>query len=477
MKIRKILRKAAMALSLAMLLTSTIGTTYGYIVTKTDRIINVFVPNAGGVSGLTISKTVEHPLGDDYVIPGDISFDFNVELGSYYAGAKLNTTAGEMTADESGTLSVSVKPGTDFGLEGLEEGTVVTVTEKMTDREGFSVKEEWSKTVTVGSNGTASIPFVNTYTPDSVRPGNVIVSGVKVLEGRQWQSGDSFTFVLEQMKGGSWIKLGEKTVTYDGQNVDFSRFDFTDVFQGLYFDKVGLYSFRMSEVAGTLENMNYDKTVKHFTVKVTDVDMDGKLEIRTVAGSKNATVSGTRDSYAVFVTFNNTFVPHVVPDPINVHIGIDKIVNNVGDAAHGRDGFRFALKNNATAESFGVTTDSNGMASFLLAFTEADIGKTHTYQLSEINQGFRGMTYDTDVHEITVTVTLNENNELVAALTMDGKSVDTLHATFENTYNAQSVVVPPTGDDFNIMLWLLLMIVSGSALIALLVYERKRSRK
>lgn len=110
-----------MLLSLVMLITSTIGTTYCYIVTKTDPITNVFVPDTVGVSGLVISKTVEHPLGDDYAIPDNIHFDFYVELGSYYAGAKLNTTAGEMTADASGTLSVTIKPGATFGIEVLKK--------------------------------------------------------------------------------------------------------------------------------------------------------------------------------------------------------------------------------------------------------------------------------------------------------------------------------------------------------------------
>ena len=315
MRTGKIIRRIAMLLSLVMLITSTIGTTYCYIVTKTDPITNVFVPDTVGVSGLEISKTVEHPLGDDYAIPDNIRFDFNVELGAYYAGAKLNTTAGEMTADASGTLSVTIKPGATFGIEGLEEGTVVKVTEKMTTLDGFAVKGDATKTVTVGADGTASISFVNTYTPDAVKPSNVTVSGVKVLEGRQWQVGDSFSFVLEQKDGENWTKLGEQTVTYNAENADFSKFDFSDVFQALTFDKVGTYTFRMSEIVGTLENVDYDKTVNHFTVKVTDVDMDGKLEINTVAGTENVAVTKTNDGYAVTVTFNNTFVPPVVPDP------------------------------------------------------------------------------------------------------------------------------------------------------------------
>ncbi len=467
-----------MLLSLVMLITSTIGTTYCYIVTKTDPITNVFVPDTEDVRGFVISKTVEHSLGDDYVIPDNISFDFNVELGSYYAGAKLNTTAGEMNANESGTLSVTIKPGRAFGIEGLEEGTVVKVTEKMTSLVGFAVKGDATKTVTVGADGTASISFVNTYIPDAVKPSSVTVSGVKVLEGREWQTGDRFSFLLEQNDGESWTKLGEQTVTYDAENDDFNKFDFSDVFQALTFDKVGTYTFRMSEVVGTLENVDYDKTVNHFTVKVTDVDMDGKLEINTASGTENAAVTKTNDGYAVSVTFNNTFVPPVVPDPdpITVLIGIDKIISNVGEATHGKGGFQFVLKNTATSKGLGATSADNGKASFSLTYTKADIGKTYTYKLSETNQGLAGMTYDTDVHEITIKVSLNGNNELVAALTMDGKSVNALNATFENTYDADTSEAPPTGDNSNFMLWFILMIVSGSALIALTVYDRKRSR-
>ena len=477
MRTGKFIRRIAMLLSLVMLITSTIGTTYCYIVTKTDPITNVFIPGIEGVSGLTISKTVEHPLGDDYAIPDNISFDFNVELGSYYAGAKLKTTVGEMTANESGTLSVSIKPGVTFGIEGLEEGTVVKVTEKMTSLDGFAVKGDATKTVTVGADGTASINFVNTYTPDAVKPSDIIVSGIKVLEGREWQTGDSFTFVLEQKNGESWTKLGEQTVTYDAENSDFSKFNFKDVFQALTFDKVGIYTFRMSEVVGTLENVDYDKTVNHFTVKVTDVDMDGKLEINAVAGTENAKVTKTDGRYDISVTFNNTFVPPVVtdPDPITVTIGVNKIVNNIGEATIGKGGFQFVLKNVETSEGIGATSADNGKTSFSLTFTKADIGKTYTYQLSETNQGLAGMTYDTDVHEITIAVSLKENNELVAVLTMDGKSVEALSATFENTYDADTPVAPPTGDDSNLTLWFILMIVSGSALVALFAYDRRRS--
>ena len=477
MKTGKIIRRIAMVISLVMLITSTIGTTYGYMVASTDPVTNVFVPESVNTSGLTISKAVEHPLGDNYKIPDNISFDFDIELGAYYANAKLETTAGELIADENGTLRVSVKPAVVLGIEGLEEGTVVKVTELATGLPGFAVKGEASQSVVVGADGTVSIRFVNTYAPAAVQPDNVTVSGVKVLEGRQWQDGDSFTFVLEQKTGDSWTKLGEKTIAYDAENANFDQFDFSDVFGGLTFDKVGTYSFRMSEVVGSLENVDYDKTVNRFTVLVTDVDMDGKLEINTVAGTENVAVKAENGGYSVSVTFNNTFVPPVVPDPdpITVLVGIDKIVHNVGDADHGLAGFEFVLKKSATSESFAVTSNDEGKASFELTFTKDDIGKSYTYKLSETNQGLEGMFYDSDVHVITVTVSLNENNELVAALTMDEQSVDALKATFENTYDPDTPVSPPTGDNIDLAFWFIMMVLSASVFVALVVYDRKRS--
>ena len=479
MRTGKITRKIAMLLSLVMLITSTIGTTYCYIVTKTDPITNVFVPGTAGASGLTVSKTVEHPLGEDYAIPDNIRFDFNVALGPYYANAKLKTTAGEMTANENGTLRVTIRPGMTFGIEGLEEGTTVKVTEEATDLDGFAVKGDAAKTVTVGADGTASIQFVNTYTPDAVKPDNITVRGVKILEGRDWQTGDKFTFILEQKAGESWTKLGEQTVSYDTENADFSQFDFSDVFQTLTFDKVGTYTFRMSEAVGTLENVDYDKTVNHFSVKVTDVNMDGKLEINTVSGTENIAVTNENGTYAVSVTFNNTFVPPVVPDPdpITVQIDIEKKVHNVGELTHGLSGFEFVLKNTATKEKIAVKSDDRGKSAFALTFTKADIGKTYAYTLSETDQNVSGMTYDADVHEITVSISLTESNELAAALTLDGRSVKDLVAVFENTYDAQDPDSPATGDSANLTFWFVMMIVSAASLIFLATYEQRHRNR
>lgn len=467
------IRRIAMVLSLFLLMVSTIGTTYCYIVAKTEPLTGVFVPGTAEAGRLSLCKTVEHPLGDGYVLPDNISFDFQVELGARYAGARLETTAGALTADEGGALTVTVKPGVTFGLFGLAEGTVVRVTEKPTALDGFAVKGEAERTVTVGEDGDASVSFVNTYSPEAVQPSRVTVGGVKLLEGRDWQDGDSFTFVLEQKDGESWTRLGEQTVTY-GAAADFNRFSFNEIFRALRFDKVGTYTFRMREVVGE-SDADCDETVNHFTVLVTDTDMDGSLEVNTVSGTENAEITETQEGHAVFVTFNNTFLPPeaIEPEPITVPIFVHKLVNSIGEARHGADGFRFVLKNTATSEGLTATSDGNGRASFSLSFAGADIGKTYTYELSEINQGLAGMTYDDDVHEITVTVLLNESNELIAAFTMDGESADSLSATFENIYDAELPDAPAAADNTTLVLWASLTAVSGTVLVFLMAYSKK----
>ena len=258
-----------MLISLAMLITSTISTTYGYIVTSTDPIVNTLMPQEMQEKGFYITKKIEHPFGASYKIPDNIKFDFKVELGEYYANAEITTTAGFIKADSSGNLYVSLKPGKVVYIDQLTQGSTFKVTE-ISSLSGFSAKGGATKKVKADSYGTAKAEFVNVYASSAVKGENISVGGVKILEGRDWQEGDSFSFVLEQKNGGGWDKLGEKTVAYDADKADYSKFDFSDIFKDLSFDSVGTYTFRISEVMGNLENVDYDQTVNHFTVKVTD---------------------------------------------------------------------------------------------------------------------------------------------------------------------------------------------------------------
>jgi pilin isopeptide linkage protein len=464
---------------LIVLLTSTVNTTFGFIVTKTDSLINTFVPFDNIISNLLISKNVEHPFGDEYVIPDNIVFDFKVDFGSLYAKTTIKTTTGDIVADKNGSIQISVKPGEFFAAYGIDAGTKVTVTEIQKDGSGFTVKDSAATMEgIVAEDGSLKFEYVNIYTPASVQPVNLSVVGTKILEGREWQSGDTFAFALEQKQNdGTWTVIGTKAVTYDARNTAFNQFDFSDLIQALTFDKVGTYNFRMTEVIGNLENVDYDKSVNTFDIKVTDVDMDGKLEVSTVTAAQNAKVTETDGKYKVNITFNNTFIPVVSePDDIEVNIGVNKTIKNTGVSSIGPAGFEFVLENTVSGEKRALKSDDKGTAVFTLPFTVADVGKTYTYKLFETNDGMTGVTYDTKVYDISIAITLNSDNKLVSTITMDGKAVNDVVVRFENTYYTDQATAPPTGDDSNVTFWFIMMIISGTTCIVLVLLEKRYTR-
>lgn len=472
MKKIAIIRKIAMLISLVLLLTSTFGSTYGFIITSTQPIINTFVPDDVIENGLCIYKIVEHPFGDDYVIPQNISFDFKIELGSYYANTRLETSAGEIVTDQDGSLTANIKPNGVFSIDGIDEGTVVTVTELETALIGFSPKENPAKTVTVGADGNALVTFVNTYTPKAAGGSAITIEGEKILTGRDWQSGDSFGFKLEQENtDNEWVLLDIQTVEYSN-DADFNKFSFNDALSSLSFDKIGVYNFRISEIAGELDNIDYDKTVNTFAVRVTDTDMDGALEICDVVCAQNITANRYDGKYVLNVEFNNSFIPELTPDDLIINLNISKTVKNTGKVSITAQGFEFILENCNTGEKMSAVTDKDGKATFNPLYTVFDVGKTYNYKLYEKNGDKYGVTYDDTVYDISVKIALDDN-QLFAKITMNGNSVKNCVAEFENIYHNNETDSPASGDSNRINFWFILMLISGSAFVVLAIFERK----
>lgn len=480
MKTGKFLRKLALILSFVMLLTSTVNTTYGYMFDSTKPLVNVFVPEDRPLGGIALEKIVEHPFGDDYKIPESIAFPFSLELGAFYANAEISTSHGKLRADASGRVQVQIQPGIEFRVEHLQEGTTVKVTELPVTLSGFSVKGDASKNVTITADDLTAVSFTNIYTPIAAKGNILSLSGSKTLVGRDWQEGDSFTVKLEQQSGNDWKQLGTQTIRYDPNDRDFNRFDFDSVLKQLTFDKIGTYTFRVSEGVGNLENMTYDQTVNHFQVKVTDTDMDGALEIQQVTGTENTKVTEKNGKFQIDIPFNNTYVPPALPDPepVMVQVSIKKTVDNTGTKKIGPKDFAFLLAQDGTHNKWEVKSDVNGDATINLVFTKADIGKTYTYQLSETNTNRKGVTYDTSVYAVSVSVGWNEeDNTLLVTSTLNGEETKNPTATFHNTYYIPPADIPKTGDPSNVQFWLIMIAVSGSAFMALLIYEIIQRKK
>jgi len=295
------------SLLFAMLMFSS-GITLAYLLDKTSPVVSIFVPYEYSTSDLVISKSIEHSLGDGYVVPDNMEFEFQIDLGSYYANQSIVTSQGEFKVNEKGIFNIKIKPNVDVVISGIEDGTKVKVTE-IIDKPGFTAKDELVKEVTISSTESSKIEFINVYKPLLVNGENITLNGKKVLDGREWQDGDKFTFRLEYYDEDKWVVLGEKTIEYSSDNIDFNKYNFNEIINNFEFKNVGIYKFRLSEVLGNLENVDYDKTINNFEVVITDETMDGNLEINEIKVYQNITVSKEDNIFNLDVIFNNKYVP------------------------------------------------------------------------------------------------------------------------------------------------------------------------
>lgn len=438
-------------LILLMILSVCIQTTMALIITEPQTIKNRFKPFAFPRNDLIVSKTIEHSYGDTYQVPESLSFDFNINLGESYANSTFETSHGEKSTNELGIMEISLKPGENIYIENIEEETKVTVTE-LQNKPGFSIKDvSVTKDGTISSDETLIIDYTNIYKAATAKTTNFTLTGTKILEGRDWQENDTFAFTLEyQTSTGEWLPLSTKTITYSEENPDYNKFDFNDIIQALEFDTLGTQNFRLIEVEGDLENITYDKTIKYFNIITSDDEMDGQIDIKEVNGYQNVTITNTDNQYNIDVTFNNTYQETEVADK-DISIKVNNTINNTGELTIGPENFEFVLVNKDTNEETKLLTDKNGKVNFGLKYTKDNIGEKFNYTLKETNKGLEGITYDETEYNISVEVTLDENNQIVLKTLVNGivQSLDNPFV-FVNTYHKNNPVIPPEDITLNI---------------------------
>ena len=420
----------ALLLSVSILLTTAFSGTFAQIITKTPSFINTFLSGLVPSGDLVISKDITHPFGDTYTLPDGLSFDFSVSLGENYAGKTVETSQGNITADENGVLNLSIAANTAVRIYDLDDETVVTVSESTST--GFTAIDGAEKSITIQRGTENRIAYTNNYIPATVNPVNLTVSGTKLLEGRDWQEGDSFTFQLDYKLAGeeTWEKAGETSVVYELIEVvdsetqevryelkpDFDKFDFTELVQSIVYDTVGEYSFRISEVDGTIGGITYDKVVSYFDVLVGDADMDGFLEIQNVKGYQNATATydAFTNCYQVDVIVNNTYAPE---GTATATINIDKRVDSCSGEEKSAAGYNFELYDES--ENLVATsgeTSAAGETFIELTFEAKDAGETFHYILKETHGGetINGMIYADTKYPISVSVADNLDGTISA---------------------------------------------------------------
>ena len=256
-------------------------------------------------------------------------------------------------------------------------------------------------TVEVTDDGEGNLTANVTYPADkefnnsygaSKTPATLAVK--KTLTGRELKA-DEFEFTLTDQDGNV-----KETVKNDKDgNVKFSA---------LEFDKVGTFTYKIAEKAGTETGITYDSKTITATVTVAD---NGQ-------GALKATVT-----YDDEKAFENTYTP---AGATSVTLGAKKVLEGK-DLEAGKYSFELKKENGTVVET--VTNSADGTVTFSpISYDESQVG-THKYTISEVAGTETGITYDKTVQEVEVTVEKVSATELKATASKEANDL-----VFTNTY-------------------------------------------
>ncbi len=428
-----------------------------------------FTNEARGKGNLTLSKQVEHPFDAAYTKHTEKEFAFTVKLtldGAALANRSYNNNT--VQTNEKGEFQVKLVHNQQIEITGLPAGTVAAVVESNAGA-GFLPPEYWDNgargdgIVTVENNRTVSVITVNKYAPDPVYPVNIELYGTKALEGRDtWIDKDIYTFALERYDFATteWIQVGdERTIKSDTQD---HAFDFNSVFsaQDFKFSDAGVYYYRVKEtVNGTpVPGVTYDSTFHSFAITVTDENMDGELEIKSVVPTDAATTAVIFENgvYKINTKFTNVYEAKSTAAIIEAVKTVD---NPSGSPYAALNGFNFQIyKYDSATNTLGeavlaapAVTSVSGVARASITFT--DEGIFH-YAVKELAGADTKWTYSDTVVYVTVNVRDDGVGNLVATAwegtadtAPDGASSSvtvglTGGSKFTNTYKVTSTTLP-----------------------------------
>lgn len=160
------------------------------------------------VGDLTISKKVISSSGE--TAPGNVSFTFalknqkdDVPITGTFDTVDENGTEGEITFDDKGEASLSLKDGESLTILGLPYGSQYTVQEELLP--GYDVSSSTNGEKTDGTTAAGSIPHTTdeknphtvAFTNDYDGKTRVSISVQKTMLGRNLKEGEKFTFKLE----------------------------------------------------------------------------------------------------------------------------------------------------------------------------------------------------------------------------------------------------------------------------------------
>lgn len=356
-----------------------------------------------------------------------------------------------------------------FDITVVDNGDGTMHTETKVTMQGDGVTAEAHHDSSDGRD-TIVAGFTNGYHADSVEVDFTEAAALfhKRLVGRDWKEDDSFTFNLTAEDGTPMPKdtegndvtsvtVSQKGGTEDGTDVPFG-------FGKVTYDTVGKYSYTVTEenAGQTINGVTYSKNEAKIIVDVSDPgngqltaniqsystifinEYGASLNLGAAGGLQITKALNGRDMEKDQFTF--TVTPKATEGSTTAEEAAEKF--GLANAAN-------TYKNEA-AEAGAVTT-INVLDGKNVTFTQADAGKTFTYEAAETAGTNTAYTYDTDVRTVTVKVKDNNNSTLTVTTRVtkvkDGQEVivDEQEVTtgevgqkkatisFVNTYNDEPV--------------------------------------
>ena len=348
--------------------------------------------NNANLDGYIVTTT--YAVGDDetgtVALTSDgaavnVTNDYNKQEGSLTVTKTFTGDHAKLTADQKNAISFTVTGPGDYeesftyadmtgGSKTLEHLALgkYTVTESNTSVTGFSVVttyevgETKTNEVTLADGDDKTVAVTNDYSYHAA--GSTSLDGTKVLEGRDFKSGDSWIFtVTANDESAPMPTKNPVTINPTGgkeQHLDFGTISYTEA----DIDKTYIYTVTES---GTVAGVENDAVAKTVTVTITD-NGDGTLKVEKSFGS---------DGMIRFVNHYNA--------------GGETTLTGV-KALEGRD-FRsgdkwtFTVTSDASApmpERTSVTIEpASGNTAAIdfgkIKFSLSDVGKTYTYTVTE----------------------------------------------------------------------------------------------
>ena len=268
-----------------------------------------------------------------------------------------------------------------------------------------SVRDKGDGTLNVTQEVTgAGLTFTNKYAD-----GETTLGVTKVLSGREFKSGDEWTFKLTADKGTPMpAQTVVKTDATSGnsQSLSFGTIKYTLA------DVGNTYTYTIHET-GSAEGVTNDPNATRIVTVTVNEGKDGKLDI-------------VREEPKGEIVFTNTYDAKG-----SLTLEASKTLKNKALEA---DAFNFVLKDKNGETIQTVANDADGNVTFSpLNYTLKDVG-THVYTVSEVQRENTEVTYDTTEYTVEVTVADAGNGKLKVSKTIK-KGDDTVDAiAFENIY-------------------------------------------